>query len=232
MACDRSGVSRRLTVPVTAKRPVRPTAAPRGPPSASTAVRINGRVRSTQEDPIGVAGGSNLYGYGAGDPVNSADPFGLCPISAGGDGKTEEMADCPRGTSGWWAWRDVQGEGSRAYNHIRGWIVSANEALTPDMPANTVKLEFNLPIGPAGSAVIAGRLRGFTKHGLNQAISRDGVGVAGAAILKAVRDPVRTELQARGAVKYIGIDATVILNELGEVISTWAHNSSAWRIRP
>lgn len=34
-------------------------------------------VYSTQEDPIGVAGGSNLYGYGAGDPVNNSDPFGL-----------------------------------------------------------------------------------------------------------------------------------------------------------
>jgi hypothetical protein len=26
-----------------------------------------------------LAGGSNLYGYGAGDPVNNSDPFGLCP---------------------------------------------------------------------------------------------------------------------------------------------------------
>jgi uncharacterized protein RhaS with RHS repeats len=32
---------------------------------------------STQEDPIGLAGGLNLYGYGAGDPVNNRDPFGL-----------------------------------------------------------------------------------------------------------------------------------------------------------
>jgi uncharacterized protein RhaS with RHS repeats len=34
---------------------------------------------STQEDPIGLAGGLNLYGYGDGDPVNNSDPFGLCP---------------------------------------------------------------------------------------------------------------------------------------------------------
>jgi RHS repeat-associated protein len=33
----------------------------------------------TQEDPIGVAGGLNLYGFAAGDPVNLSDPFGLCP---------------------------------------------------------------------------------------------------------------------------------------------------------
>jgi RHS repeat-associated protein len=33
--------------------------------------------RFTQEDPIGLAGGLNLYGYAGGDPVNFADPFGL-----------------------------------------------------------------------------------------------------------------------------------------------------------
>lgn len=31
----------------------------------------------TQEDPIGLAGGLNLYGYADGDPVNYSDPFGL-----------------------------------------------------------------------------------------------------------------------------------------------------------
>jgi RHS repeat-associated protein len=32
----------------------------------------------TQPDPIGIAGGLNVYGYAAGDPVNYSDPFGLC----------------------------------------------------------------------------------------------------------------------------------------------------------
>ena len=35
--------------------------------------------RFTQEDPIGLAGGLNLYGFAGGDPVNYSDPFGLCP---------------------------------------------------------------------------------------------------------------------------------------------------------
>jgi RHS repeat-associated protein len=34
--------------------------------------------RFTQEDPIGLAGGMNLYGFAGGDPVNNSDPFGLC----------------------------------------------------------------------------------------------------------------------------------------------------------
>lgn len=33
----------------------------------------------TQPDPIGIAGGFNLYGYADGDPVSYSDPFGLSP---------------------------------------------------------------------------------------------------------------------------------------------------------
>jgi RHS repeat-associated protein len=34
--------------------------------------------RFTQEDPIGITGGVNQYGFAQGDPVNFSDPFGLC----------------------------------------------------------------------------------------------------------------------------------------------------------
>ncbi|MCA1791019.1 MAG: RHS repeat-associated core domain-containing protein, partial [Thioalkalivibrio sp.] len=36
-----------------------------------------GSGRFTQEDPIGLAGGLNVYGYAGGDPVNYGDPYGL-----------------------------------------------------------------------------------------------------------------------------------------------------------
>ena len=37
----------------------------------------------TQEDPLGLAGGMNAYGFGAGDPVNYRDPLGTdCPPKA------------------------------------------------------------------------------------------------------------------------------------------------------
>jgi RHS repeat-associated protein len=61
--------------------------------------------RFTQEDPIGLAGGLNLYGFAGGDPVNYSDPFGLCPKEMGGDGKTRTLADCPKESEGWRRYR-------------------------------------------------------------------------------------------------------------------------------
>jgi len=51
--------------------------------------------RFTQEDPIGLAGGLNAYGFANGDPVNYSDPFGLCPGIGGL--YNFNIFDCPPG---------------------------------------------------------------------------------------------------------------------------------------
>lgn len=45
--------------------------------------------RFSQADPIGLAGGLNLFGFGNGDPLNNSDPFGLCPPT------DKNPNDCP-----------------------------------------------------------------------------------------------------------------------------------------
>ncbi len=67
-------------------------------------------------------------------------------------------------------------------------------------------------------------ITGYTRHGINQAISRDGGrGVAAEAILDAVRNPISVFEQSNGF-KFLGKDSTVILNNAGKVISTWGEN--------
>jgi RHS repeat-associated protein len=43
--------------------------------------------RFTQEDPIGLAGGLNVYGLAEGNPVTYSNPYGLCPGIKGVLGK-------------------------------------------------------------------------------------------------------------------------------------------------
>src|SRR5206468_8786966 len=50
--------------------------------------------RFTQEDPVGLAGGLNLYGFANGDPVNFSDPFGLDPC------KNEQRGNCTQAQEG------------------------------------------------------------------------------------------------------------------------------------
>ena len=45
-----------------------------------------GSGRFTQSDPIGLAGGTNAYGFASGDPVNYVDPFGESVCVGGNNG--------------------------------------------------------------------------------------------------------------------------------------------------
>jgi len=47
-------------------------------------------ARFTQEDPTGLAGGINRYGFASGDPVTYSDPLGLCKEGVQATGAHEE----------------------------------------------------------------------------------------------------------------------------------------------
>lgn len=163
--------------------------------------------RWTQEDPIGVAGGVNLYQFNGNNPVAYTDPFGLK--------ECEQRGNCSQADGGE---MEARGVAMR-----RADVIEPTEASPLFFIGGIQKVE--------GEAV-SGVLKGFTKHGINQAISRDGVGVATEAILSAVKSPLKIVEQGGGKVMYIGENASVILNDAGKVLTTWARNSLGWRIKP
>ncbi len=62
---------------------------------------------------------------------------------------------------------------------------------------------------------------------------RDGVGVHPQTILDTVRTPKAVIFQRdRGTIRYEGVDAVVVTNLRGEVVTTWPRGSTAHRIRP
>jgi hypothetical protein len=77
-------------------------------------------------------------------------------------------------------------------------------------------------VGGTGSAPkrvhFAADITGFTKHGINQAISR---GISPASLHEAVVKPLQILPQANGTTQYVGRGAVVVLNPLGQVVTTW-----------
>ena len=67
-----------------------------------------------------------------------------------------------------------------------------------------------------------GSIKGYTKHGLMQAMQRDGGrGVHPSAIVDAVRNPINVVSQPGGKTKYVGKSASVVLNNKGKIITVY-----------
>jgi len=71
---------------------------------------------------------------------------------------------------------------------------------------------------------INSKITGYTRHGATQALGRDN------AIVDAVNNPVSPPIQqSGGTIKFVGKNATVVLNQSGAVVTTWANNSAGIR---
>ena len=70
--------------------------------------------------------------------------------------------------------------------------------------------------------LIAGKISGYTEHGLMQVIGRDGgKGVSLEVILDSVKNPKSVIYQPSGAIKYVGKKGSVVLNKLGKIITAF-----------
>ena len=77
---------------------------------------------------------------------------------------------------------------------------------------------------------ITSKIDGFTKHGLNQALTREGHGVSASAMQSATRSPLQVINQvSNSTIKYVGKNAVVVLNNAGKVVTTRATSSAGWR---
>ncbi len=92
-------------------------------------------------------------------------------------------------------------------------------------PSGLVKKDIAAEAGGGGSFPITG----YTRHGLNQAIGREGKGVHPKAILDAVKNPTTVKLFENGVTRFNGQDATVILNDTGKVITTFPSSGNGVR---
>lgn len=84
--------------------------------------------------------------------------------------------------------------------------------------------------GGGGRPAVAGKITGYTSHGIHSVISRPGGGVSPRAILDTIRSPIRVIYQANGRVRYEGRVAVVVM-EGTKVHTAWALSREGLRFR-
>ena len=109
--------------------------------------------------------------------------------------------------------------------------INAIKYLCRSKPVTTAELANEVT---QNSSVVANqtpdKITGYTQHGLEQAIFRDGHGVSPQGILDAVRNPTEVIYDvSRNTYRFSGMNSVTILNQQGKVVSTWARSSKFWR---
>ena len=168
------------------------------------------------------------YAYGGDNPLNHGDPTGLDFLEEVGEGVAGWGDTLTFGATNWV--REEVGNNninacSGAYQ-AGGYAGLATAALIPGEGEAELGAE-------AADQGIAGVIKGYTQHGLEQAITRDaGRGVSPSAILDTVRSPLSENVQADGRIQYVGKDAVVVVNSEGRIVTTYPRNSAGLRNRP
>ncbi len=168
------------------------------------------------------------YNYAEDNPLNEADPTGLGNWLNLGLPSPGEVAESLNPIKYYEeeieSYENGCGYFASVAHGIEGAVVGALDA------SGAGEEELGAEAADQG---VAGVIKGYTQHGLEQAIERDaGRGVSPSAILEAVRSPVSESVQADGATRYVGQNAVVIVNEDGGVVTTWPTTSAGVRNQP
>jgi len=212
--------------------------------------------RWTTKDPIGLQGGdTDLYAYAGGDPINNTDPSGLAfivsvlPAATGRDTVDELAGFFDTATLGVTCRaRQALGDDNVDFSspyYFKGGagaiIATAGAGAAADAEglAIATRSAAQDAEGAEEAATAPTKITGYaigrdgSRHGLQQAISRDGGrGVSPQAMLDAVRSGQPQYQAARGTWKYVGDDAVVVLNSRGQVVTAWSRGSKGWRNQP
>ncbi len=90
--------------------------------------------------------------------------------------------------------------------------------------------------GDGSSTDVSGapkEISGYSNHGFDQVMGRDGgLGVSDSAMEGAIESPIKVVQQSNNTFKFIGKNATVVLNRSGKLVTAWANNTSGLRNRP
>jgi hypothetical protein len=120
----------------------------------------------------------------------------------------------------------IGGKGSGA----KGGAALEGSVLRAESPLQGSLLRQQLAAEEVTGTQMPSQITGYTRHGLEQAIIRDGVGVSAQAIVDAVRNPSSVFGNPNGTIGYVGSSATVVLNAAGKVVTTWANGEAGLRV--
>ena len=126
------------------------------------------------------------------------------------------------------------GETVRTVKAVNNVVDAVDDTVDTAKLANRTEDVFNV-VENIDSTIDVGKITGYTKHGLEQAMGRNGIGVNPEAILDAVKNPKKTVEKidefGRYSIQYRGRMATTVLNQEGKIVSCWAKSSKYGRIK-
>ncbi len=100
------------------------------------------------QDPIGLAGGVNLYAYAGNNPISFSDPYGLCPTG----GSLLKIFTC----------QSIEAA-TTFVGSVSGFVVGGGGGLLASAPTLGTAAPVTVPVGAAvgaGAGAVAGKLAG------------------------------------------------------------------------